>query len=87
MKAVINYDECTGCATCVELCPDVFEMGDDEKAFVKAEECGACDCQEAVDTCPSEAITIEDQAGLIQLIKVPRQINFRRGIFVLKGDR
>jgi ferredoxin len=60
MKPVIDYDACTGCATCVELCPEVFELGSDEKAFVKAEDkCDTCDCQEAVDTCPSEAITIE----------------------------
>ncbi|KPJ99853.1 MAG: ferredoxin, partial [Nitrospira bacterium SG8_35_4] len=52
MKPVVNYDECTGCATCVEICPEVFEMGDDEKAFVKAEDkCDTCDCQEAADTC------------------------------------
>jgi ferredoxin len=54
MKPVINYDECTGCATCVELCPEVFELRDDEKAYVIAEDkCDTCDCQEAADTCPS----------------------------------
>ncbi len=59
-KPVVNYDECTGCATCVELCPEVFEMEANEKAIVKAEDkCDSCDCEEAVDTCPSEAITME----------------------------
>ena len=28
MKPVVDYDECTGCATCVELCPEVFELRD-----------------------------------------------------------
>jgi ferredoxin len=61
-KPVIDYDLCDGCATCVELCPDVFEMGDDEKAFVKAEDkCGPSDCEEAADTCPSEAITFVEE--------------------------
>ena len=61
-KPVIDYDACDGCATCVELCPDVFEMGDDEKAFVKAEDkCGPSDCEEAADTCPSEAITFVEE--------------------------
>ena len=79
MKPVIDYDECTGCATCVELCPEVFELGDDEKAYVKAEDkCDTCDCQEAADTCPSEAITFEDQTNLIQLITMPRQNNLYR---------
>jgi ferredoxin len=61
-KPVIDYDLCDGCATCVELCPEVFEMGDDEKAFVKAEDkCGPSDCEEAADTCPSEAITFVEE--------------------------
>ena len=34
MKPIVDYDACTGCATCVELCPEVFELGDDEKAIV-----------------------------------------------------
>lgn len=59
-KPVVNYDECTGCGTCVEICPEVFELRDDEKAYVIAEDkCDTCDCQEAADTCPSEAITLE----------------------------
>ncbi|RJQ13974.1 MAG: ferredoxin [Nitrospiraceae bacterium] len=61
-KPVVDYDACTGCGTCVEICPEVFELGDDGKAFVKAEDkCDTCDCQEAADTCPSEAITISKE--------------------------
>ena len=61
MKPVIDYDLCEGCATCVEYCPEVFEMRDDDKAYVKDDpKCDTCDCQEAADTCPVEAITFED---------------------------
>jgi ferredoxin len=54
---VINYDSCVGCETCVELCPEVFEMRQDGKAYVKAaNKCDTCQCQDAIDNCPSEAI-------------------------------
>jgi ferredoxin len=61
-KPAIDYELCTGCGTCVELCPEVFELRDDEKAYVIAvDKCDTCDCQEAADTCPSEAITISEE--------------------------
>lgn len=57
-KVSIDADECTGCETCVELCPDVFEFDEDtETAKVILEEGGPEDCiQEAVDSCPVECI-------------------------------
>lgn len=60
-KPVINYDLCEGCGTCVELCPEVFELKDDEKAYVIAPgKCDSCDCEEAANTCPTEAISFEE---------------------------
>lgn len=58
---VIEFDLCEGCETCVALCPDVFEMQDEKAVVISGEKCSECDCQEAIDTCPTEAIKWEDQ--------------------------
>jgi ferredoxin len=62
MKAIVDPDLCTGCEVCVDTCPEVFEMNDDDLAVAivdvvpaDAEE----SAQEAADDCPAEAITIE----------------------------
>lgn len=58
MAIVIDEEACIGCEACVETCPDVFEMDDDgEKATVKAPDSSEECVDEAIDTCPSEAIS------------------------------
>jgi ferredoxin len=60
MAIVIDYDECIGCETCVELCPEVFGMVDgEEKAMVKNPDSDAACVQDAIDGCPVEAIAKE----------------------------
>ena len=57
-KVTIETDECIGCESCVELCPEVFEFDEEhEKAVVILPEGGPEDCIEAaVETCPVECI-------------------------------
>lgn len=58
----IEEDECIGCGSCIELCPEVFEMdSESEKAVVIRPEGGPEEeIQEAIDTCPVECIHWED---------------------------
>lgn len=64
MEASIGSDVCVGCGACVDICPEVFEMSeDDDVAEVKVDEVpedAEESCREAVESCPVEAITIED---------------------------
>ncbi|MFO7967005.1 MAG: ferredoxin [Archaeoglobaceae archaeon] len=60
-EAIVDPGLCSGCGTCEELCPEVFELWEDEIAHVIGD-CGShrdC-CEEAMVSCPEEAITIEE---------------------------
>ncbi|MFY9114536.1 MAG: ferredoxin [Dethiobacteria bacterium] len=60
MRVMVN-EECILCGLCVDLCPEVFELGD-EFAFAKnrviEEEHEEC-CLQAAEECPTSAIEIE----------------------------
>jgi ferredoxin len=64
MKVHIDEDACTGCGTCEEICPEIFEVTD-EIAVVKIgdedvpEELEAL-VREASESCPVEAIPLEE---------------------------
>lgn len=61
MKVVIDQDGCIGCGLCVNTCPEVFEMNDDNIAEVYKQPTEVTDeVQEAVDGCPVQVISIED---------------------------
>ncbi len=62
MAKIIQVDQgkCIGCGLCVTTCPDVFELRDDGKSHVKnAAACASCNCQQALDECPANAISWE----------------------------
>ncbi len=62
MKVIVDADTCIGCAMCEGICPEVFEMSDDDLAVVQVDQVPAeleDACREAVEACPVEAISIE----------------------------
>ena len=55
-KPKINEDLCIGCGACEALCSNVFKL-ENGKAKVVDEDCKGCDCQEAIESCPANAIS------------------------------
>ncbi|EHQ90911.1 ferredoxin [Desulfosporosinus youngiae] len=62
MIAEVNKDECIGCESCPEFCPEVFKMEDDGLAVAytnpvppEFEEAA----KEAAEGCPAHCITLE----------------------------
>lgn len=57
----INEDECIGCETCCEMCPDVFQYDSDANKAKVVNPTGASDdeIQAAIDACPATCISWE----------------------------
>mgnify|MGYP001028986754 CR=1 FL=1 len=59
VKISIDHHKCTGCGTCVDVCPvAVFELDDGKSTLVKVDEClvgRACEAQ-----CPESAIEVTE---------------------------
>jgi ferredoxin len=62
MKAKVDPELCTGAEICTQVCPEMFEMRG-QKAVVRIKEVPkhlGLSTKEVVDSCPSEAIIIEE---------------------------
>jgi len=59
-RPVVDDELCIGCGACEEICPAVFEVGDDGiSRVIDPEGCGAAGCcEEAAEECPVEAISL-----------------------------
>ena len=68
MKVSIDQTKCVMCATCVAICPEVFEMTDDGRIDVKKEYQGVeitdealqAKVREASESCAATAIVVEE---------------------------
>lgn len=57
MKIKVDRELCTGCGTCVALCPASYKLDEENKSVVL----GESDCaKKAADACPEGAITVEE---------------------------
>ena len=64
MKVKVDRDLCTGVSNCVAIAPTVFKLDDENKAIVL--DPASVDeetLMEAAESCPEEAIIIEDDEG------------------------
>ncbi|OOM82104.1 ferredoxin [Clostridium puniceum] len=63
MKPIVDKDTCIACGLCPSICPECFDMQDDGKAGAIVEDVpdGSEDsAKEAEESCPVDAITIEE---------------------------
>ena len=62
-KVVADYDRCKSHAECMRIVPEVFEVRDDGYMYILVEDVDdalRARCEEAVDTCPTQALSIQD---------------------------
>jgi ferredoxin len=74
-KVELVRDECTGCETCVESCPDSYEMADDGLAYLKgSKQVGSNDeletddlgcIKDGAEACPVNVIHVYEGANKI----------------------
>lgn len=61
-SVAIDEDECIGCGSCEEICPEVFRLDDEtEKALIIYADNGPADLiEEAMEACPVSCIYWEE---------------------------
>jgi ferredoxin len=63
MRVAVDYTLCESNAVCMRLVPEVFEVRDDDRLYLKAERPAAAlrpRIEEAVRRCPKQALSIVD---------------------------
>ena len=64
MKVVVDFDLCESNAVCMDVCPEVFKVDDDDNLQILMEEPPEDlrgKVEEAVRLCPRQAISIEEE--------------------------
>jgi len=63
MKVTVDHELCSGDGICADICPEVFQMNDNDQADVIVDEVPDEHkeaVQEAAETCPETCIYIEE---------------------------
>ncbi|HEX4982024.1 MAG TPA: ferredoxin [Ilumatobacteraceae bacterium] len=61
MKVTVDYDLCASTGSCMQICPEVFEVRSDGYLYVLQDEPGEelrTKVEEAAELCPTAAITV-----------------------------
>ena len=61
MEKLIVTDSCIGCGLCVQSCEKYFEFNDDGFSQVKVDEEDKKELLNLVESCPGQAILIEEE--------------------------
>jgi ferredoxin len=64
MRVIVNYDLCEGNAVCMEVAPEVFVVGEDDKTRLlieRPDEALRAKVSVAVRRCPRQALAIEEE--------------------------
>lgn len=62
MKVSVDFDVCASTGSCVQVCPEVFEVRSDGYLYILQENPGEelrSKVEQAADLCPTAAITVE----------------------------
>ncbi len=63
MRVIVDHDLCEGNGVCEQIAPELFVVGEDDKARLRIESPGEAlraKIAEAVRRCPRQALTIEE---------------------------
>lgn len=63
MRIVVDHNKCTGLGMCEAEAPDLFEVQDDGSLVIlneKPDEDARAEAEAAVESCPTEALSIVD---------------------------
>ncbi|NNN18680.1 MAG: ferredoxin [Acidimicrobiaceae bacterium] len=64
MRITVDFDRCRSNAVCADLAPEIFEVRGDGYLYLLKENVSGSDItlvEEAVDGCPTQAISISDE--------------------------
>ena len=62
MKVTVDFDVCASTGSCMQICPEVFELRSDGYLYILQEEPPEslrAQVEQAADMCPTAAITVE----------------------------
>ena len=63
MRVIVDFDVCASTGSCMQICPEVFEVRSDGYLYILQENPGEelrSKVADAADLCPTGAITVED---------------------------